>query len=326
MKAETISIIGLGREGASIGLGIKGSALEVQILGHDRDYNRARDALKAGAIDQIRRNLGNAASAADILILTVPASELETALQVIGSVVGSQTLVLDLSGRKAAALRWAEAYMRQGHYVGARLAITAAMLFDSRVGPEAASADLYKDSVFCLMPSPNAEPKAVETAVNLGYVLGAKPYFIDATEFDSLVQGVESTPGLLAAAMFSAVHKSTGWRDLLRFSGLPFAQITQPLNAGPDIAHLALEDKEATLRWLDALLDELKLVRRWIHEGEGELLAATLTELEAQREAWLQQRTQNDWVEVSTPRFEGPSFTEQMLGGLARRGNREEPR
>ncbi len=325
MRTETISIIGLGREGASIGLAIKGSNLEVRVIGHDRDSDRARDAMKAGAVDQVERNLGNAASAAEILVLTVPASELELNLKVIGEIVRSETLVLDLSRGKAAGLKWAETYLQQGHYVGASLALSVGALFDGRVGPEAASAGLFHDSVLCLMPSPKANPKAVETAVNLGYVLGAQPYFVDTQEFDSLAQGIETTPGLLAAAMFSAIHKATGWRDMLRFAGLPFAQITQPLAAGPEIAQLALDNQVASLRWLDALLEELSLVRRWIHEGESELLAAALTELDTQREKWLHERAKNDWIEVTTPRYEGPSFTQQMLGGLAPGRDRDKP-
>jgi prephenate dehydrogenase len=320
MKTQTITIIGLDRVGASVALALQASSLEVTIVGHDRDIALASQAQKAGTIDKAERNLPRAAEAADILVLTVPVIELEETLAAVGDVLQTHTLVLDLAGWKGAGLKWARTYLQQGHYVGASLVLSAAALTDSRTSSEAASADLFKDSVFCVMPSAKAEPKAVETAVNFGHLLGAVPYFVDAMEYDSLVQGLETVPGLIAAAMFSAVRKSTGWRDMLRFAGLPFAQSTQPLGDGSTVAHLAMGNKEATLRWLDVLIEELRQVRRWLLDGEEELLSALLVDLSLQREKWLHERSENNWIEIKAPDVEGPSFTQQMLGGFVSRG------
>jgi prephenate dehydrogenase len=323
MKTQSIAIIGLERVGASIGLALKKSELEVTLIGHDREHSVARQASELGAIDKVHRSLSAAASAADILVLAVPIFDLEHVLTVIGDSVREHTLILDLSGGKALGLRWAEAHLKRGHYVGASLALTAGSLADGRTGPDGARADLFEDTVLCLMPSPKATPKAVETAVSFGHVLGATPFFMDATEYDSLVQGLETVPGLLAAAMFRTVNKATGWRDMLRFAGLPFAQSTQPLTAGVDVAQMAIENKDATLRWLDVLLEELKQMRSWVADEEEEVLTAVLAELAGQREGWLIRRAENNWVEVSAPNFDRRSFTEQMFGGLARRRDRE---
>lgn len=317
MKTQQITLIGLRRLGASIGLAIKQSSLDVTIVGHDSQIALARQAAGLGAIDKVQRNLPRAAETADILVLAVSVSELEATLKIVGDVVQGHTLILDLSGWKGAGLKWAKAYLQRGHYVGAALVFAATKLSDGRIGVEAADADLFRDSVICLMPSPDAEPRVVETAVNFGHILGAKPYFVDTLEYDGLVQGLETVPGLLAAAMFRAVHKSRGWRDMLRFAGLPFAQSTHPLNAGVDVAHMAMGNKMATLRWLDALMEELKQMRRWIYEGEEEVLAAVLTELDLQREAWLRERAVNDWLEAKTPDLEQRGFAQLMFGGLA---------
>lgn len=318
MKTQTITIVGLGREGGSIGLALKESSLEITVTGYDRDGRVRQEAEKSGVIDNGFRSLRKAASNADILILTVSVLDLEETLQIVGDVVKDHALILDLSGGKAAGLKWAESHMQRGHYVGGILVPSAANLTDGRSGLAAASADAYKDSVFCVMPAPMAEPRAIETAVNLGLVLGATPFYMDGAEYDTLVQGVETIPTLLAAAMFGAVQKTAGWRDILRFAGLPFAQSTQPLLLGQEAAHLAMENKEATLRWFDALLEQMSQVRRWISEGEAELLAALLEELDIERQRWLDRRAENSWIEITTPNVRQPSFSQQMLGGLAR--------
>ncbi|MBK7180086.1 MAG: prephenate dehydrogenase/arogenate dehydrogenase family protein [Chloroflexi bacterium] len=227
MKAQNVSIIGLGRLGASIGLAVKKSSATMTVIGHDRNQDVAKIAQSpVGAVDKVEANARNLASRADILVLAVPMSELEPLLSVIGDAIQPHALILDFSSLKQPGLKWAAKYLVQGHYVGASPVLAADWLTDGRVEVEAASADLFKNSIFCLMPSPKADPQAVETAVNFGSLIGAVPYFVDPMEYDSLLQGLEVVPGLLGAAMFRAITQSTGWRDMLRFAGLPFAQTT----------------------------------------------------------------------------------------------------
>ncbi|HSM55668.1 MAG TPA: prephenate dehydrogenase/arogenate dehydrogenase family protein [Candidatus Sulfomarinibacteraceae bacterium] len=318
MKAQTITILGLGRTGASIGLALKASRLDVEIIGHDRDREAVRAARERGAIDDSSWRLGKAVSRADILIMAIPASEVAGTLQAMSSSVREHTLILDLSSLKGQGQQWAERHLTLGHYVGARAILAAEALADGTSGVAGARADLFRDSVFCLTPAPDADPKAVETAVNLGTLLGAKPFFLDPSEYDNLMLAVETLPGLMAAALFQAVTGAAGWRDMLRFANLPFAQATMPLRDDADLALLALQDQPAMLRWLDAVLEELQEVRRWVAEGDKERLAAFIEQLNLEREKWLDERTQNEWEEVSKSDFKPLSLTEHFLG---RRGD-----
>ncbi|MCI0578629.1 MAG: prephenate dehydrogenase/arogenate dehydrogenase family protein [Chloroflexi bacterium] len=318
MKAETLTIIGLDRIGVSVGLALHEAKAELLVVGHDKEREVARKAQEMGAVDRVEWNLINAAAAADILVLSVPLAELENMLQVIGDDVKPHALVVDLAGLKGPALQWADKHLLRGHYVGASPVLAAAVLED---GGQTARADLFKQSVFCLAPSAKAESKAVETAVNLGLILGATPFFLDPYEFDSLVQGVEVAPGLLGAAMFRAVTQSPGWRDILRFAGRPFAQVTGLMDDA-DLASLAFHDQAATLRWLDAALEELKVVRRWVADGDAENLKLFLDDLLVQRDRWLKERVENDWDEkVETPDLSTMSIGSQLFG-LGRLGDR----
>ena len=320
MKAQTVSILGLGRIGASVGLALKASGFELSIIGYDEDRDTGRFAQEMGAVDKLNWNLLNAATAADIVVLTLPFKDLENALKIIGDDISSHTLVIDMGSIKAQGLKWAKMHLKRGHYVGASPVLSAAKLTDSRLSVKAAEADLFKDSVYCIVPSPTAEPKAVETAVNFGRLLGATPFFLDALEYDSLLHGVETAPGLLAAALFRAVQKSPGWRDILRFAGLPFALATTGLE-NIDLAQLALQDKEDSLYWLDSVLAELKEVRRLVAEGDLERLDLILDELAVERLRWLHNREKNDWTEeVEKPDLNQAGIGGQFFGILGRRG------
>ena len=316
MRAQTVTIVGMSRTGLSIALALKASGTDLTIVGYDRFREltqKAKDEI--GAIDKAEWNLVNAAAEADILVLAVPLAELETNLMVIGDELKPHALVLDLSVLKGRSLRWAEQHLKRGHYVGAVAVLSAAYLNDGRDEPEAATPDLFRGGMFCLMPSVRAEPRAVDTAVNFGRLLGATPYFVDPMEYDSLTQGVETLPGLAAAALFGTLQKSPGWRDMLRFANSSFALATQPLQNGTDITSMALNDKAATLRWLDAYLQELTEIRALIMSGDREMIDLALGNFLIQREKWLKERIRDDWVEGVETKVDHPSMSDQLVGG-----------
>ena len=326
MKTSTIAIIGMKHLGASIGLALKASPTKFNLIGYDSDHKVAQAAKELhNAIDKTERNLVRAVSKADIVVLTSPFSELQGTIRSIGSELQSHTLVIDLGSLKASAIEWSDKYFQQGFYIGAR-AILSASAFASADSLDKVSADLFQNSVFCIMAAGHTEPKAVETAVNFGKLLGAKPYFVDPKEHDILVQGLETMPGLMATAMFSAAYKSTGWRDMLRFADMPFAQATQALSTSTETANLAFNDPKATLHWLDALISELQEVRHWIQEGDVEILEARLEGLDDERLKWLHTRKKNEWLEEKRPDFNEINMGERMLGSVLssnlQRGNK----
>lgn len=322
MKTQNISIIGVRRIGTSIALALKEGPLEILLTGHDSDPRILKEANEQVGFDKTESNLIRAAETADILVLCMPAVELEVILRSIGDVIKAHTLIIDLTDLKGPGVKLAEKYVKKGHYIGAHPVLAAATFADGRTYTDKARSDLFRNSVFCLMPDANVDPQAVETAVNFGKLLGASPYFVDPLEYDSLVQGVETIPGLMAATLFRAVSKASGWRDMLRFADLSFAVATMPLEReAQELAYLALNDKQATLHWLDAVTNELGQIRRWIQEGDTELLAAFLTELSTGRERWLFERTKNDWIEMQDQPASIPGAGERFFGSLARRSD-----
>ncbi len=323
MKTQNITIVGLRRTGRSVALAIKASPLDFTLIGHDSSSDLNKQALASGAVDKAESNLIRAAAAADILVLAMPSVDLEDTLRAVGDDLQEHTLVIDLTALKGPGIKWAERYLKQGHYIGARPVLSAGTFTDGLEEADKARADLFTNSVFCLMPGVETDPQAVETAINFGRLLGAVPYFVDPLEYDSLAQGVESMPGLVAAAVFASINKTTGWRDILRFAGLPFATVTMPLETeAAELAHLALNDKLATLRWIDALMAEIDALRRVIYAGNPEVLTAVLDETSLSRARWLQERGKNEWLEITDSPVEMPGMGQRFLGNLANLGDK----
>lgn len=324
METKNVSIIGLDRISASVGIALREADMGLTIIGQAENKGEAQLAKEVGAVDEITGSISKAARSADIIILNKASAEHEAAIELIGEEIREHTLVVDLSRLKSAGLEHAREHVKTGHYIGAAAVFAAPWLLDGRMGIEAAHGDMFEHSIFCLMPAAEADPKAVETAVNLGRILGATPYFLDPMEYDSLVQGVETLPGLLGAAIFRAVSQSTAWRDLLRFAGLDFSLSTVSVE-NTDIPQLALQDKNATLRWLDSTMSELEKIRRLIVEGDPERLSLVLEDVEIDRQRWLEERKRNAWTEdVSAPELGSISLGAQLFGFRRGSGDKDE--
>lgn len=318
METNTITIVGMRRTGTSIALALKESALGFSLIGHDSDSDLLREKTVAQAVDRVEADLIKACTPADIIVLAMPMEELQATLNLIGDRIQSHTLVIDLTALKEPGILLAKEHLSNGHYIGARPIFGASTFTDLKTGPDSARADLFQNSVFCVMPSADTDPKAVETAVKFGQLLGAKPYFVDPLEYDLLALGSETMPGLAAVALFRSTTNSTGWRDILRFADLPFAVGTQPMDINTeDLAYLLLNDRAATLRSLDSLMAQFTEIRRYLQEAEPELLAAYLSEMNLARQRWLKERSINDWDEAGMENVEIPSIGEHFLGGFA---------
>jgi hypothetical protein len=77
---------------------------------------------------------------------------------------------------------------------------------------------------------------------------------------------------------------------------------------------LALNDKAASLRWLDAVLGELQEVRRWISESDEERFAFIVEELTIEREEWLHERRENNWIEDDSSNVSSMGIARQLIG------------
>ena len=84
----------------------------------------------------------------------------------------------------------------------------------------------------------------------------------------------------------------------------------------PDIASLALNDKDSTLRWLDGALSELQVMRRLVAEGDEERLSLILEDVVFDRQRWIDDRTKNAWAgeDSDATDYGGAGIGAQLFG------------
>jgi len=325
-----VTIVGLGCVGTSIGLALREQVTDLEVVGHDREPDRARYAARVGAVSKTDWNLPAACEGANLVILALPLPAVRETLKALGQHLEKGCVVTDTALLKVPVLKWAREYLPEGVRFVAGAPIPNPTIGERVVlaGPEAARADLFEGGLYCVTPARDTDPEAVSMLLDLIRALDAQPLFMDPIEFDGIQAGIGDLPALIATALLRATVDSPGWMEMRKVAGTGFAAVTEPAAADPGaLRAAALLNRENLLRRLDMFLEELEHIRRWLLESDEEALQAAYTDAAAGRTRWLEERASGTWDE-QTDLGEIPSLGEQfgrlLFGGMLRRPPKEE--
>ncbi|MCC6569091.1 MAG: prephenate dehydrogenase [Anaerolineales bacterium] len=293
-----ITIIGLGQVGSSIGLALANQK-NIKRVGHDKDYEIARLSQKAGAVDEIKVNLPSSVSNANIVVLSMPLSEIYDTLGYIAQDVQEGTVILDTAPAKGEVASWVGKLIPQGrYYVGLSPAAGANYLHGTDLGVDSARADLFKDGLF-LVNAPSGTPsEALDLASNLVSLLGARVMFTDSVEADGLLASAHVLPQLAAAALLDATVNQPGWTEARKVAARPYASVTSGVAYHDEAGSLrvaALANRENTVRMLDAYMASLQKLRDQVHNGNEAEVSSYLENAVKARDRWIQERARADW-------------------------------
>lgn len=313
MAHSRIAIIGTGLIGTSIGLNLLGRKERgFEVVGADRDRNNARTAKKLGALDREVSSLEEAVAGAGLVILAVPVMAAKPLLQEIGKLLEPGAVVTDVCSTKADIVRWANDFLPENvNFVGGH-----PMAGREKSGPEAASADLFKDATWAITPSPRADERAVEAVLGFVESMGAVPLYIDPAEHDQYAAAVSHLPLLLSVALFRMVRDSQGWEDASLLAGPGFRDLTRLASGDPTMSRdIMMTNRDAVLHWIGRIQGELSTIQKAIELG-GEPVLDLFRSTQLDRETFLL----NPPVRRRPEGAEAPSAQDAMarmfVGGL----------
>lgn len=303
-KAHCITVLGLGPLGRTLAAALRSLGGNYRVLGHDREPERSRAAMAAGAIDRVAWTLRGAVEEADLLLICEGLDQALESLELAAPSLKEGALVMDCAPLKAPMLARAAAVLPRGRaFVGSHPLIAA--LPEPQDGttpsavpaaaapravptadggraklpatlPAADPAACFRGRSWCICAAPDAPAQAIGTVERLIRSLGARPFIIDAAEHDALASGALLLPLLSELAFLGPVTQSPSAADLRRL-GTP--TVLPRLGGSTDLAEalspLLAAEPAVLLRWLDAQVAAL-----------GDLRAALAGGEEA-REAWL---------------------------------------
>ncbi len=265
MAQSRISIIGTGLIGTSIGLALaQREGRQYEIIGADRDRTAARQAKKMGALDKEVGSLEEAVSSSGLIIIATPVMAARQILQDAGRYLAEGVVITDVCSTKADIMRWAQEFLPEGaNFVGGH-----PMAGREKSGPEAATADLFKDATWAVTPSPRADERAVGVVLGLIETLGANPLYIDPAEHDQYAAAVSHLPLLVSVALFRMVRDSQGWEDASLLAGPGFRDLTRLASGDPTMSRdIMMTNREAVLHWITRMQSELSTIKEALETG-----------------------------------------------------------
>ena len=255
-----ITILGLGAVGASLGLALgtlDPKALSYgrpTITGWDADKRALNDARGRLAVDQAERDLVTAVREADVVFVCVPFEQVRDVFAKIGPVLKHGTIVTDTTESKAVTLAWAtELIPVTAEFIGGH-----PLVATGGTSIRDATPDVFRDSIYCLVPLPRTRQGALDGLEALVTAIGAKPYYIDATEHDSYVAAGGHLPLAISVALMETVGGSAGWREIMPIAGEGLLTMTQFASGEPEVNAEVLASNAAALDgWIDRTVASL---------------------------------------------------------------------
>lgn len=314
MSDFTITVIGTGVIGTSIGLALKQQKDPPRLLAHDKELGNAKAAVKKGAFDKAEWNLVNACEPADLIILAIPLDGIQFTLEAIASHVKQGVIISDTCRSKGPILDWASKLLpSHAHYVGGD-----PVVHPAGPGYEHATADLFRNRLYCLVTAPSTGEDAIQLMTGLVTLLGAEPFFLDAVEHDGLVTATEHLPSLLSVALLQTLSEPRAWRETRKLAGGLFEQVSSGASGDPDaLKDEFLENSDTLVHWLDRYMDQLSELRALLTaEDKGEELVKKIDKAIVSRLDWQADYQKGRFIdsELAPPQIEKPSFFNQLIG------------
>jgi prephenate dehydrogenase len=218
MKIKTLTIVGVGLIGGSIGLAAKRRKVAERVLGAGRRQASLNQAVAIGAIDESFLDLAKAVHQAEVVVFCAPVDRI--AEQILAAAPGCTpgTLLTDAGSTKAEIVRSVEGRLPQGiAFVGSH-----PLAGSEKRGPDHADADLFQDRLTVVTQTPATDPSALVRTAAFWRALGSRVQVMQPEEHDQALALTSHLPHLVAAALAAILPPelqdltASGFRDTTR--------------------------------------------------------------------------------------------------------------
>ncbi len=266
---RTITIIGVGLLGGSLGKAMKarGLADKVNGVGHRQDTLDRAKAL--GAIDESYLDAAQASRDSDLVVICTPAAAVPHFLDVLRTTCRSDCILTDVASTKLAISAHAAAtWPKPIRFVGSH-----PMAGSEKFGPEHARADLYQGCVTVVESGPALDPAARAVVTGLWRALGSEVVDMPPDLHDRLVAQTSHLPHVVAAAVANAAASEESIEPLRKLVGRGFRDLTRIADSRPEIwRDICMTNRKNILTALDRLSDQLDEARNALERADADAL------------------------------------------------------
>jgi len=285
VQIKHLVIIGVGLIGGSVARVLRKSGVVHKITGVGRGQKNLEKAKELGVIDAWTHNIREAVVDADMVLIAVPMGMYEPVFIELAKALPENAVITDAGSTKQHAIEVAQRVLPDA----SRFVAAHPIAGTEQSGVEASFAELFENHTCILTPEPSTSVKAFDKVKSLWLATGSHVIEMDANEHDSLLATVSHLPHLAAFALINAVRKqSRDDYDPFQFAAGGFRDFTRIASSSPEMwRDIALYNKDALVKQIDALQAELMGMKVALLEGDGSLLLKSFSEAKQARDAWL---------------------------------------
>jgi prephenate dehydrogenase len=276
MKIHTLTIVGVGLIGGSIGLAAKRRGLAQRVLGVGRQRTSLDQALAVGAIDEGFLDPA-AVHRAEVAVFCTPVERIAEQVRAVAPGCAPGTLLTDAGSTKGAIVRALEGSLPKGVvFVGSH-----PLAGSEKRGPAFADADLFQGRLTVVTRTPATDPAALERTAALWRALGSRVRVMDPEEHDRALALTSHLPHLVASALAGILPP-----ELYELTATGFRDTTRVAAGDPSVwTGIFAQNRDAVLGSLRSLGDHLGHFREALEAGDWPALDSLLAQAKKVRDA-----------------------------------------
>lgn len=279
---ETISIIGLGLMGSSLGLALKkrGSSLRIQAYARRAETREA--ALAMGSVDSVFETPADAVKGADLVVICVPIWSIADLAKELIPALKPGAVVTDVGSTKAQLVSLMNTLFLDSEacFIGSH-----PIAGSEKTGVTAGNPDLYEGRLTIVCASEDTVAESKEKVSNLWKNVGSEVVEMSAAEHDATLASTSHLPHMVATALARSV--GIGNAD---FCGTGFRDTTRVASGSADMWVDIIDTNRAPLEAeLDRFHEELQGLITILRSGNQADIRRWLEEAAAARDNVLQQ-------------------------------------
>jgi prephenate dehydrogenase len=277
MKIHTLTIVGVGLIGGSIGLAAKKRGLAQRVLGVGRNQDSLERAKTLGAVDACFLDLMPAVGAADVVVFCTPVDQIADQVLAAAPACAAGALLTDAGSTKGQIIKAVEGRLPAGVvFVGGH-----PLAGSEKRGPEHADASLFQDRLTVITPTSRIDPVAVERTKKFWQALGSRVRLMSPEDHDRALALTSHLPHVLACALAGILP-----RELHDLTASGFRDTTRIAAGDPGLWKAIFEhNHDAILPALRSLTDRLDQIRQALEAGDWSQLNCFLTQAKTVRDA-----------------------------------------
>ena len=277
MKIHTLTIVGVGLIGGSIGLAAKKRGLARRVLGVGRNKDSLERAKNLGAIDAWFLDLIPAVHEAELVVFCTPVDQIADQVQAAAPACANGALLTDAGSTKGQIIKAIEGRLPAGVvFVGSH-----PLAGSEKRGPEHAEADLFQDRLTVISPTARTDPAAIERIKSFWQALGSRVRLMSPEDHDRALALTSHLPHLVACALAGILPP-----ELAELTASGFRDTTRIAAGDPGLWKAICEhNRDAILVALSLLTDHLDQFRHVLEAGDWSQLDSLLIQSKKVRDA-----------------------------------------